>query len=85
MSREAHFEAAGFAGLKVEELQAALGSVLPIAEEALSAIANAIGETEMESAVNARSFVAGIIDRVTEDIGTCESAKAELLRYGGGF
>lgn len=84
-SREGHFEAVGFAGLKVEEMQAALASVLPIAEEALGTIANAIGESDRESATNAHAFTAEIIDRVTELVGQCENVKAELQRYQSGF
>lgn len=84
--RDHHFQAVGFVGLEVDELEGLLARCKMLQEELLGLTINAVGEDPvLESAQNATAYVAGLGDRITECIGLCESAKAELLRYGNGF
>jgi hypothetical protein len=86
MSREPHIEAVGFAGLQVQELQNILMSAKEVQQEVLGLIISAVGENPVvESAVNAFSYMAAVGDHLDEVIGQCETIKAELNRYGGGF
>lgn len=86
-ARDAHHEAAGFAGLKVEELE---GIILHgksfLEDEVRPTIENAVGAAPgSEAGQNAAAFAGGLMDRLEEAVGICEQIKAELNRYAGGF
>jgi hypothetical protein len=86
MSRDGHVQAVGFAGLQIEELENMLLAVKEKQQECLGLVATAVGEQPVvESARNALEFTAALDDRLGELVGMCESIKAELNRYGGGF
>lgn len=82
-----HFEAVGFASLKIEEAQATIYQAGAQMEEALGAVYNAVGDDPViESASNASAWTAHMKDvLLPELLRTCENVKAELNRYGGGF
>jgi len=84
--REGHVEAVGFAGLQIEELENMLLAAREKQEECLGLVITAVGEQpSTDSGTNAMESVAGMSDRLTELIGMCENAKAEMNRYGSGF
>jgi hypothetical protein len=86
MAREPHIEAVGFAGIQVQELQNILLASKQVQQEVLGLIIAAVGEQPVtESGQNALAFTAAIGDQIDEMTGMCETVKAELNRYGGGF
>jgi hypothetical protein len=86
MSRDDHVQAVGFAGLQIQELENLIITAKERQQECLNLVATAVGEAPVvESARNALEFTAALGDRLDEVAGMCESIKAELNRYGGGF
>jgi hypothetical protein len=84
--RDQHFQAVGFAGAEVAELEALILAAKLKAEDVIGTVVIATGEgNAVESARNAVDFASAIPERLAEVIGMCETVKAELLRYGGGF
>lgn len=83
--RDRHYEAAGFAGMQVEETQTALAVAKDNAEAAVLAVSNAAGGANSEAARNALQFIAHVRDEIDQLTGVCEQVKAELIRYQGGF
>jgi hypothetical protein len=69
----------------VGELQEALSMATDACERAIGAVLEGTGESHVESAQNAVSYLAGVKERVQECFGMSETAKAELQRYMGGF
>jgi hypothetical protein len=87
-SRDDHIQAAGFAGIAIEEFQQALLAARAGAgEQAAAAVHNALGDggDGPESARNAQAFLAGAFERLDEVTGILEACKAEMTRYSGGF
>jgi hypothetical protein len=84
--REPHFQAVGFAGLIVQELENVLAVAREKADEAVGAVYAAVGAvTTVDSARNALEHIASVRDRIPELIAQTEVVKAELNRYSSGF
>lgn len=84
--RDGHHDAVGFAVLQVQELENIVLAAKEVQQEVMGVIMSAVGEaTDLESANNAREWTGVIESKLDEIVGLCESIKAELLRYGGGF
>jgi hypothetical protein len=86
MAREEHIQAVGFAGLQIQELQQVILHAQEKQATCLALVITAVGENpSIDSAQNATAFTASLGDKLTEILGICEQAIAELNRYGGGF
>jgi hypothetical protein len=78
--------AAAFVAIEaVGQLQEALSLAADAADRAIGAIQEAVGQTHVESALNAQAFIAEINDRVQECYGISQGAQSELERYASGF
>lgn len=79
-------QAAAFVAINtIGELQEALSITTDACERTIGAIQEAIGQSQVQSALNAIRFIAGIRERMNEDYAMAEQAKAELERYVNGF
>jgi hypothetical protein len=84
--RDPHFQAVGFAGLIVQELEIMLAVARDKADDAVGAVYAAVGpETTVDSARNALEHIASVRDKIPEMIAQTEVVKAELNRYSSGF
>jgi hypothetical protein len=69
----------------IGELQDAIAVVTDKQEVAHGAVIVAIGESQQDSAQFAAGAVAGVKEAAEQMYQTLENAKAELIRYAGGF
>lgn len=83
---DAHVKAVGLAGMKVEEVQAALPGIMTLAQEAMQAILLATGGTP-SNAYGARAIetMSGIQWALDEQIAACQQVIADLNAYTGSF
>lgn len=83
---EAHVKAVGLAGMKVEEVQAALPAVMTLAQEAMQAILLATGGTPRNAyGAEAIERMSGIQWALDEQIAACQHVIARLNAYTGSF
>lgn len=84
--RDQHFQAIGFAGAKIAEIESHILAAKLLTDDAIGTVVNAVGDDPVEdSARNAFEWSASLPDRLDEITRICENIKAELNRYGGGF
>jgi hypothetical protein len=84
-TRDQHAEAVTLAITEIEAFQTLLNVAREKGNEAVRAVARAVGGSGMESAANALNGTAETRDRLPELIGNLEVVVQELRRYGGGF
>ncbi len=85
--RDEHFQAVGFVGNEVEEMEGLIKSALEKAQQIVGMTVNAVGESpETDAGRQALGLAAALSEQDLPDaIQKCEALKAELIRYGEGF
>jgi hypothetical protein len=80
-----HAAAAAMAIDAVARIQEAIAMGTEQCDQAVGAVLNATGSTEIESARNAMAMVQHAKYLLDEAYGACSNAVAEMERYRGGF